>query len=188
MADTDIYFHDDDLFDPWAEEELEEETPGPPRWRRPAIVIVAAVTALALAVVPLYNLFGRTPPLADNRLEVCGFDYCVVQERVAEAGLVVVMGRLSTTFLNDDQAVVLADEIAEFLDVDPVSLTVVDRLEGRLGGVYDGANRRILIERPARAWTVVHEMAHVVSTGHGESFVEALVEIARWLDANNSEP
>lgn len=175
---------DDDLFDPWdfVDPEAEEDLPGPPAWRRPAMVIIAVITALALAVVPLYNLFGRTPPLSDSGLEICGFDYCLVQEGVIESGLAAAMGRLSNTFLNDDQAVGLADAIAAFLGVEPVPLTVVDRLEGRLGGVYNPATRSILIQRPARAWTVAHEMAHVVATGHGEAFIEALVGIVRWLE------
>jgi hypothetical protein len=185
---VDIEYQDDEFFDPWDEEEPDVDLPGPPRWRRPAIVIVAVVTALALAVVPLYNLFGRTPPVSDSGLEVCRFDYCLVQERVTDAGLVVVMSRLSNTFLNDDEAVDLADEIARFLVVEPVRLTVVDRLEGRLGGVYDPAGRSILVQRPARAWIVAHEMAHVVSTGHGDEFMRALVEIARWLDTTYAAP
>lgn len=178
-------YQDDEFFDQWELDES-EEPPGPPAWRRPAIVIVAVITALALAVVPLYNLFGRTPPISDSGLEVCGFDYCVVQEQVTDAGLVVVMSRLANTFLNDSEAVRLADQIAGFLDVEPVGLIVVDRLEGRLGGLYDPATRSILVQRPVRAWIVVHEMAHVVSSGHGDAFIETLVEIARWLDSSDA--
>ncbi len=178
----DIEYQEEESFDLWDEEEPEDDLPGSPGWRRGAMVVVAVITALSLAAVPLYNVFGRTPPVSDSGLEICRFDYCMIQERLIDAGLVVVMSRLSTTFLNETEAVALADDIAGFLGVDPVSLIVVDRLEGRLGGVYQPDTRTILIQRPARAWIVAHEMAHVVSAGHGEEFVETLIEISRWLD------
>jgi hypothetical protein len=176
---------DEGLVDQWDvdlwDDEVDLEVPGPPAWRRPAILAIAAATALALAVGPLHNLFGPSA-VAENGLEICGFDYCVVEESVADAGLAPVMSRLSNTFLDDAETVRLAEELAAFLDVSPVSITVVDRLGGRLGGVYDPATRSILIERPARAWTVIHEMAHVVATGHGDEFLDVLNEIASWLD------
>jgi hypothetical protein len=181
-VDPDVPYEDDGLIDYWGEVEPDLESPGPPRWRRPAILTVAAITALALTVVPLYNLFERPPAVADNGLEICGFDYCVVEESVAAAGLAPLMSRLSNTFLDDAETLRLSKDLADFLDVDPVSIAVVDRLGGRLGGVYDPATRSILIERPARAWTVIHEMAHVVATGHGDEFQEVLVGLVRWLD------
>lgn len=180
--DPDVPHEDDGLIDYWDEVEPDLEPPDPPHWRRPAILTVAAITALALAVVPLYNLFERPPAVADNGLEICGFDYCVVEDGVAEAGLAPLMSRLSNTFLDDAETLRLAEDLAAFLDVDPVSIAVVDRLGGRLGGVYDPVTRSILIERPARAWTVIHEMAHVVASGHGDEFQEVLVGLVRWLD------
>jgi hypothetical protein len=171
-------------FDLWDDEvEADLEVLGPPAWRRPAILAISAVTALALALVPLYNLFGPSA-VAENGLEICSYDYCVVEEAVAEAGLAPVMSRLSNTFLDDAETLRLAEDVAAFLDVSSVGITVVDRLGGRLGGVYDPATRSILIERPARAWTVIHEMAHVVASGHGDEFLDVLIEITAWLDGS----
>src|SRR5690606_4096140 len=89
---------------------------------------------------------------------------------------------LSSRFLTDSDAKQLADDIAFFLGIEPVALQVVEQLDDGQGGVYIPARREILIRRPADPWTVAHEMAHVVSTGHGEDFIEALLELARWLD------
>jgi hypothetical protein len=61
---------------------------------------------------------------------------------------------------------------------------VVDSLEGRLGGVYDPATRSIEIERPARAWTVLHEVAHVMEGGHGQDFQEVLIELTRAVSTD----
>jgi hypothetical protein len=48
-------------FDDWDDDEdLERDQPAPP-WRRPLIIGVSVITALALALVPLYNvIFART--------------------------------------------------------------------------------------------------------------------------------
>lgn len=177
-ADDDI---EDPLFDPWEDdgEEAEADGPGVSVWRRPLVVAVAIVTALALASVPIYNVVfaGR---VADNGLEVCGFDYCIVQETVREAGLDATMSALAHTFLDEREARQLANQITDHLGVDPVGLAVVARLEGRLGGVYDPATRSIAIESPARAWTVLHEVAHAVQTGHGDVFQEVVVELTAW--------
>ena len=167
----------------WAliEAETEEDLPPPPRWRRAALVIVAAVTAAALLVVPISNLF-RAPTVSHAGLEVCAFDYCVVQEAIVDAGLLPVASRLSNRVLTEPEARRLADEIAGFLEIDPVALAVVDRLDDGQAGVFIPSSRQILIRRPANAWIVAHEMAHAVSTGHGDDFIAALIDIARWLD------
>lgn len=178
MDDTPIT--DEEL---WELIDAEEEEMAPrPRWRRTALIVVAAITALALAVVPLYNLFGSNRPVSHAGLEVCGIDYCVVQDALIGAGMLAVANRLSNRFLTGEEAEAMADEIAGFLGVEPVPLTVVDRLDDGQAGVYVPSSREILIRRPANAWTVAHEMAHVVSTGHGEDFTVALIDIARWLD------
>ena len=167
----------------WAliEAETDEDLPPPPRWRKPALMIVAAVTAAALAFVPVSNLF-RGPAVSHAGLEVCAFDYCVVQEAVVEAGLLPVASRLSNRMLTGDEARGLAEDIAGFLGIEPVKLAVVERLDDGQAGVYMPSSREILIRRPANAWVVAHEMAHAVSTGHGDDFVAALIDIARWLD------
>lgn len=164
------------------EAETEDDLPPPPRWRRPALTVVAAITAVAMAFVPLYNIFGPGRTVSHAGLEVCGFDYCVVQEGLVEARVLAVASRLANEPLSDAAASALANDIAAFLDIDPVPVTVVDHLDDGQAGVFIPSSREILIRRPADAWTVAHEMAHVVSTGHGDDFINALVAIARWLE------
>jgi hypothetical protein len=171
--------HVDDEFpgESWDDDEHLESLP-PSTWRRPLLIAVASVTLLAMALVPLYNvLFAR--PVADNGLEICGFDYCIVQDAIRDAGLDLVMSSLSSTYLDESEARLFAGEAARLLGIDEVGLQVVDDLDGRLGGVYDPSTRSISIERPARAWTVLHEIAHAVETGHGDGFQSVLIELTR---------
>lgn len=159
----------------WNEEEEPDLDPSPV-WRRPFLIGIAAVTALALALVPIYNVFIGSN-LADNGLEICGFDYCVVEEAVRDAGLGAEMSRLFNTILTDEESVALALQLTEHLDLEPVELVIVDDLEGQIGGVYDPASRSVTIERPARAWTVLHEVAHVRETGHDVAFQEVVIQL-----------
>jgi hypothetical protein len=173
--------HDEELFEDWDLSEEDFEPLAPPPWRKPLLIAVAALTAIAMAVVPLYSVFsGRS--VADNGLEICGFDYCVIQDAMRETGVDLIMSNLANSFLDDDAARALAIDAADYLDIGPVDLRVVDDLEGRLGGVYDPATRTILIERPARAWTVLHEVAHAVETGHAKAYQDTLADLARWAD------
>lgn len=171
----DGFFEDDDFL----EEEIE---PAPPTWRRPVLIVVAALTAAAMIIVPLYNVFFAAS-VADNGLEVCGFDYCVVQDGVREAGLDLEMSRLSNTFLDEAEARALANELTDFLGIQRVGLVVVDELDGRLGGVYDRGERLVSIESPARAWTVLHEVAHAVEPGHGREFQEVVIDLASYMES-----
>lgn len=181
--------HDDELFeggdlfaDGWDGEEEEEQGPPAPTWRRPFLVVIAVVTAVALAMVPLYNvLFAATE--GDDGLDVCGFDYCVVQEVVRQAGMDLTMSRLSHVFLDEEEARELANLLTDHLRIDRVGLVVVEDLDGRIGGVYDRADRSISIESPARAWTVLHEVAHAVQTGHGEEFQAVVLELTGVLES-----
>lgn len=173
--------HDEFVFDPWDPDEADLEPLPQPRWRRPLLIAVAVITAVAIAVVPLYNVLF-TDTVADNGLEICGFDYCVVQDAVREAGLDLTMSRLSNTFLDEEGARLLADELTTYLGIEDVGLRVVDDLDGRLGGVYDPGSRSITIERPARAWTVLHEVAHAVVGGHGEEFQDVVIELTSHME------
>lgn len=171
--------------DGWDAGDEELEAAPPPGWRRPAVVILAILVALGLALLPLQSLFdGTTPAVSDSGLEICGYDYCIVREAVAEAGLDLEMSRLANTLLDDAGAVALANELTDYLGFDPIALSVVDELGGRLGGVFDPSTRSILIERPANAWVVAHEVAHAVAPGHGEEFQLVLVDLARHLAEN----
>ena len=127
------------------------------------------------AAVPLWNVIDRgTPPVADSGLEICGWDYCVVQDRIREIGLGEEMSGLANTFLTDAEAEAYARDLVEWLGEDPVRVRIVDRLDGRIAGQYSSADRTIRLERPVRAWIVVHEAAHTVAGGHGDTFVETL--------------
>ncbi len=167
-------FFADDWFD-------EDEADSSSR-RRPFVVVVVLLVVVGLAALPLYSLFdGRNPPVADNGLEVCVFDYCQVEEAVREAGLNLEMARLANTILPEGEAKSLADSLTVYLGIEPVTLEVVDRLGGRLGGTYDPVTRSIVVERPANAWVVAHEVAHAVAGGHGEDFKRTLIDLADWL-------
>ncbi len=169
--------------------DIEEETfePVPPRpWRRRLIIGVAALTAFAMAAVPLYNLIDRSPPVADNGLAVCGFDYCIVQDGMRRAGEDGPMNLLANTYLTDAEAERLASSLVTHLGEAPVRLVIVDHLDGQIKGHYDSSTRTIVVERPASAWIVLHEVAHAMSSGHGESFQAALVDLTRWLSSASS--
>lgn len=168
-------------FEDWDLAEEDYEALSSPLWRKPLLIAVAALTTVAMTIVPLYNVFSARS-VADNGLEICGFDYCVVQEAMQDAGLDLVMSRLANTLLDDESARTLADEAVDHLDMSPLGIQVVDDLEGRLGGVYDPTTRSILIERPARAWTVLHEVAHAAESGHDEAYQEVLIDLAMWAD------
>jgi hypothetical protein len=176
----------DEWEDEWDLEESDLEPVPPPPWRKPLLIAVAALTAVAMALVPLYNVFFSRS-VADNGLEVCGFDYCIVVDGVREAGIDLTMSRLANTFLDDTAARVLVDAATDQLDVAPVGLEVVDDLEGRLGGVYDSSARLIRIERPARVWTVLHEVAHTVAPGHDGEFQRVLIDLAKWADGSGEQ-
>lgn len=174
----------DQLDEGW---DLEEEIgpPGPLPWRKPLLIAVAVLTAVAMALLPIYNVFFARE-VADNGLEVCGFDYCIVVDAVREEGLDLTMSSLSNTFLDDAETRELVDAASDYLNVAPLGLEVVDDLEGRLGGIYDPATRLIRIERPARSWTVLHEVAHSVAGGHGTEFQRVLIDLAQWAETSPS--
>ncbi len=173
-----LHSFDPDNWEPGPEDELL----GPPAWRRRLLFWVAMVTVVGMASVPIYNVL-QSRTVAANGLEVCGFDYCVVQEAMTEAGLDGTMSRLANTVLTEDEAYAFALDLTTYLQIQPVGLEVVPRLDGELGGFYDPTTRSITIERPASAWTVLHEVAHAESSGHGASFLVTVEKLIRWVQA-----
>ena len=171
------------FFDGW--EEDDEPTPeelARSVWRRRVILVVAVITVVAMAAIPVFNLIDQgSRPVADNGLEVCGFDYCEVQDAVRAAGFGPEMVLLSTTYLSDGDAADLADAMIDYLGEDPVTFEVVDRLDWRIKGQYEPDTRTIRVERPVSAWIVLHEVAHVPTSGHGDEFVSVLIDLAAQL-------
>lgn len=168
-------------FEDWVEGDWgSEDDDQPSRWRRLTIIGVAVVVALSLALVPLYNVLTG-PQIADNGLEVCGFDYCAIQDAMRDRGLDLEMSRLANTILTDEEAALLAAALTRHLDLEPIEFAVVDELQGRIGGFYSASSRQIFVERPANAWIVAHEVAHAASSGHGDEFRDVLAGLATWL-------
>lgn len=178
------------MTDEWIEEEGpgaewpdESELNEHPRWRKGLIAGIGALVAAAMLAVPVWQVVdGLTPELSDSGLELCGFDYCVVQDAVRDAGLDLTMSRLTNTLLDREGAQELADRLVGHLGVEPVTVGIVDRIERRIAGQYDPATREILLERPARAWIVLHEVAHTVAAGHGAEFQRTIIDLAAWVD------
>ena len=171
-------------FDPETWEPTEDDLfLGPPAWRRRLLIAVAGLVVASLLIIPIYNVVSARQ-VGSNGLEVCGFDYCDVQDAVVEAGLDRTMSRLANTFLTEAEAFELASALTSYLGIAPVGLEVLPRLEGSLGGFYDPATRSIKIERPARAWIVLHEVAHAVHSGHGKEFQAAVIELLAWVSQN----
>lgn len=177
---------DFDFEAPWDEEDLWDGEPDPPQprspWRRRVIVAVGALAAAAMLAGPVWNIVERaTPPVSDTGLELCGFDYCIVQDAVREAGYGVTMSRLANAYVDEEEAEAFAVELLGYLGEDAVDIAVVDRLDGRIAGQYRATERLILVEQPVRAWIVLHEVAHVEAGGHGETFQEVVIELARHV-------
>lgn len=150
------------------------------------ITAIGVLVAAAMLAGPVWNTFDRaSPPVSDTGLELCGFDYCIVQDAVREAGLGVTMSRLANTYVGDEEVAAFADELLDYLGERSVTVEIVDDLDGRIAGQYRSADRVVLLERPVRAWIVLHEVAHVGASGHGEIFQEAIIDLARHVEASS---
>lgn len=172
----------DDSFEDWDSDLDAAEAERDSGWRRWVVGVIAVVVVISLLLVSLSNLVRQgAPPVADNGLAVCGFDYCLVQEAIRAVGLDLEMSRLANTILDDAETRLLADDLASFLGIEPVDISLVDQLEGRLGGFYDPGSRAVVIERPANAWVVSHEVAHSVASGHGIDFQKTLAALVRYV-------
>ena len=146
--------------------------------------LLGVLVAVAMMMIPLWNVIdSRSPQIADNGLEVCSFDYCEVQDAVADAGFNVTMAGLARIIVPDHETQALADTLLEVVDGPAVRVEVVDSISTGVGGRYVRSERLIQIERPATVWVVAHEVAHTVSTGHDDNFVTVLLELATFLDA-----
>ena len=183
MTDSDFPIPDEFLFEEWDPEEY--EPPEPPAWRRPLIIGVALLTVFAMAAVPIYNWIGASQPrTAPNGLEVCSFDYCVVHEAMIAAGLDLSMSRYANLRLDNTETATLAAALTDYLGTGPVSVVLLDQLQGGVDGSFDPSTRTIFLQRPVSVWTVIHEVAHTEATGHGEEFIAVLTELTEWLDAS----
>ena len=180
--DPDLPFDEEAFLAGWeSPEDTDEELEYRP-WRRPLIIAVALATVIAMALVPLYNLINGSQRLvAANGLEVCGFDYCIVQEALTDAGLDQTMARLSAIRLSDEEAVRLANALTSYMGVEPVSVLVVEQIEGGIDGRYDPTSRTVVVDRPVVAWTIVHEVAHARAPSHGSDFLAVMIELTAWL-------
>lgn len=180
-------FPEDPVLDDWVPEEESADVVEAPRWRRWLIVAVATITVVGMGLVPLYNVIsGGRPPVADNGLEVCGYDYCAVLDGVRAAGLESLMSRMANTYLSDLEAEALAATLLTHMGQGGVNMQIVDRLDGNIKGEYLPSTRTILLERPIRAWVVLHEVAHVAAAGHDYEFQDVVNELAAWLESRPS--
>lgn len=178
MVYDEPYFDEFELESP---DEIEDDSePLAPPWRRPLLIGVAALTAAAMLLIPMYNVL-RGQQIADNGLEVCGFDYCVVQDAAIAAGLNEEMSRLANAFLDDEEAAIFASALLDRIGERDVSFSIVDRLDGDIKGQFRPDTRTIVVERPVRAWIIVHEVAHAKAPGHGEDFRRALIDLTEWI-------
>ena len=148
--------------------------------------VVALAAAMSMLAIPLYNVIdGASPQIADNGLEVCRIDYCLIEERVRSAGLGDVMVGMAASVVPDPEVQSFVDVMVIVVGGPDITASVVDELPGDLGGRYSPATRRIEIDRPATVWLIAHEVAHSVSTGHGEEFQETLIELAEFFESRS---
>ncbi|MDX1447767.1 MAG: hypothetical protein R3246_01785 [Acidimicrobiia bacterium] len=186
MPDSEFEFEAPWEEDEWWDDPADPEAPPSP-WRRRVVTAIGVIVAAAMLAGPVWNIFDRaTPPVSDTGLELCGFDYCVVQDTVTAAGFGVTMSRLANTFVAEEEAVAFAATLVDYLGEEPVEVQVVDDLDGRIAGQYRGSERLILLERPVRMWIVLHEVAHVVAAGHGETFMDVVIELAAWVEESGA--
>lgn len=146
--------------------------------------LVALTAALSMLAIPLYNVIdGASPQIADNGLEVCRIDYCLIEQRVRAAGLGDVMVGMAASVVPDSEVQSFVDTMVGVVGGPDIAAFVVDELPGDLGGRYSPAARSIEIDRPATVWLIAHEVAHSVSTGHGEEFQETLIELGEFFQS-----
>lgn len=151
------------------------------------IPVVTVVAVLAMLMLPFYSLIDVTNrPRAENGLEICDYDYCVIQDAVRDAGLGSEMSVLANTFLNDQEAAGFVQILVAHLGRSPVRFEVVDDLGGRTAGLYEPATRTIRVERPITAWILAHEAAHTIAGAHGIEFTRVLIEIVTWLQSGDA--
>ena len=168
---------DDVLEEGWFEDDPPRRDPR----RRAVLGGVAALIAAAMLAIPFWQVIdGVNPPISDTGLEICRFDYCIVQEAVIDAGLGPVMTEMSGTFLDLEEAQAFADLLLSELGGLPITVVEVTRLDGRASGRFITATRTAEVERPMSRWTVMHEVVHSEEPGHGEDFLEELIDLARW--------
>lgn len=167
-------------------DELGEDDAIEPRvWRRWLLGVVAGLLVVLLVAGPVSNLFEQAQPqIAENGLEVCPFDYCVVQTAVRSAGHGPTMARLVATELDAEEAQVLADLLVAAIGQRRVAVEVVSSLPESLAGRYGVGSRVVQVVEPIRAWVIVHEVAHTSAGGHDSTFIDVILRLLRSIEQN----
>lgn len=115
-------------------------------------------------------------PTTGDQLDVCEWDYCVVQSEIGEFRI----EQFAYT-IDLDEALAIVEAVTESLDLSPVTVQSED-LQGDLGGYYDPSTDSITLDEPIVTWTVIHEVAHHIvheqhgaeAWSHGPEFLETL--------------
>lgn len=169
--------------DDWQDADWESIPDEPIRRRLPTSWrVIGVVAALSLLVIPVLNLINAGPRFADNGLEICRFDYCVVERQVFDAGLGGTVAVMSSIIVPDEDVQSVVDELIAVVGGPAVTVEVVAELPGDLGGRYIASEGLIELDRPVNLWVIAHEVAHAVAPGHEDEFIATLVELARYFD------
>ena len=117
-------------------------------------------------------------PTTGDQLDVCEWDYCVVQNEIGELRI-----EQFVYTIDLDEASAIVDAVTESLDLAPVTVRS-EALQGDLAGYYDPSIDSITLDEPIVTWTVIHEVAHhIVREQHGAEALSHGPEFLETLDA-----
>ena len=149
----------------------------------PATVVVTdgAVVPLEPAepvTRPSPTTYTAIDPTGGDYLEVCDWDYCVVQDLIGEGGIDPFLYEISLA-----EARAIAGEVTKAWDVPSVPVTS-EPIPGELAGYYDPQVVAITLDEPIIAWALLHELAHhIVRHTHGTDALSHGLEFLETLEA-----